>query len=814
MNIQSLEWHPFLERAAELAASYPGRSTLLALSDPAHWATSTESAQIRQQETIEASQLLSKNELWSSLFELESADELWERLSKSALLDVSEWARIRRWLRATDCFQNTLLPEEHEPGSRSLPLFRAMIAELPGVEAALKRLDRILTPEGELSENASPELSKIGSELRGLKREITQRMDSLVRDYHQKGVLQDQFTDVRDGRYVIPVRLSAQHEVPGLLHEASASRQTVFIEPREITELNNRLRQRQNDWLQEVHRLLSELSRDLSSQASAWLIASQHLVHWDGVHARAAVAQKYEGLPLECGGDVLELFQTAHPLLWWTLPLESIQRNSIRLDASQRALLITGPNTGGKTVLLKTLGLAAAFARTGFFFPSDRPGKVPFFASIEADLGDSQSIESHLSSFSSHLQAFRKILNLAGPQTLVLLDELNSATDPEEGAALSRALLETLLDRGSWLVTTTHDPVLKSLGQKDSRILTAAMAFDENSRTPTYRIELGVPGRSRALETAERLGIPASVLTLARNYLSTQHKEWETWVGELELQVRDARLAKQHTEEKLREVEQKSDRLSSQLQTLQDEIRQQARQKIRQILEQAQEGVRTRLQALDQEAPSRKRIEASRNELVREVESSLERVDDAFEDQVKKSGVELRAKRSDLGETSRSFSPQQVLQKGSIVRIPKWRTTGEVLSVDPNGQIRVAMGNLQMTLKSSEYEAVPGASKRPKQDSVTIRWESHSSGEHGESSPSLDLRGQRLDEALARAERYLEKVFTSRRYTQVTLVHGLGTGALREGLRKLLGELPFVSDYRDGGPGQGGSGATVVELRC
>jgi DNA mismatch repair protein MutS2 len=188
-------------------------------------------------------------------------------------------------------------------------------------------------------------------------------------------------------------------------------------------------------------------------------------------------------------------------------------------------------------------------------------------------------------------------------------------------------------------------------------------------------------------------------------------------------------------------------------------------------------------------------------------------VDDAFEDQVKKSGVELRAKRSDLGEKSRSISPQHALQKGSIVRIPKWKTTGEVLSVDPNGQIRVAMGNLQMTLKPSEYEAVPGASKRPKLDSVTIRWESHSSGEHGESSPSLDLRGQRLDEALARAERYLEKVFTSRRYTQVTLVHGLGTGALREGVRKLLGELSFVSDYRDGGPGQGGSGATIVELR-
>ena len=536
-------------------------------------------------------------------------------------------------------------------------------------------------------------------------------------------------------------------------------------------------------------------------------------MHWDAVHARAAVARHYEGLPIECGGEAIDLTQTAHPLLWWTIPLESIQRNSIELDASRRALLITGPNTGGKTVLLKTIGLAAAFARTGFFFPGDRPARVPFFESIAADLGDSQSIESHLSSFSSHLRAFREILASAGPGTLVLLDELNSATDPEEGAALSRALLETLLDQGAWLVTTTHDPVLKSLGRKDSRIITAAMAFDETSRSPTYRLELGVPGRSRALETAERLGIPSPVLERARGHLSSQHREWESWVGELETQVREARLARQQAEERRLEVERQGDLLARQLRDLKAEIGLTVRQKVRQILEQAQEGVRLRLQAMEQE-PSRKRIETSRNELVREIEAKVSEAESSFDDEASRAGVDLSRKKPAPGPMTLDGPAKPALEPGMSVRVPRWKTTGKVLSVQPDGQIKVAMGTLQMTLKREDYELLdPKSAKAARRESVTVRWEAapHDEG----SSPlgsSLDLRGLRLDEALARSERYLERVFTTGRYAQVTLVHGLGTGALREGIRKLLGELPFVADYRDGGTGMGGAGATCVEL--
>jgi DNA mismatch repair protein MutS2 len=796
-SLPSQEWITFLEKASAHASSAPGRQKIIALQAESEWATTPSSANLRQEQTREAFTLLQKSDLWSALDQLEDPSVSLERLARGAILDLPEWHLLRRWLKASEAFRTMTLPE------LPLPQVRAFVSALPQTSQAVFQLERLLTPEGELSEGASPRLQQLSGELRSLRREISNRLESLSREYLQKGVLQGEYTDVRDGRYVLPVKISSQHEVPGLVYEASASRQTVFIEPREVTEVNNRLRQKQNDWMQEVHRILTETARTFSPQASSWRVAVELLVNWDAIHARAAIATQYHGLELECGSEEVDLPSTAHPLLYWSLDEEKIQRNSLHLEKNQRALLITGPNTGGKTVLLKTLGMAAIFARTGFFFPTDRPGKVPFFRRVFTDLGDTQSIESQLSSFSGHLVQFREILDKADTQSLVLLDELNSATDPEEGAALSRALLESLLDRGCWIVTTTHDPVLKSLGRNDARILTAAMAFDEASRMPTYRLELGVPGRSRALETAERLGIPTKIIERARSFLSTQHREWESWVKELETQVLEARLATQQAQELREEAEKKTAKLGEQIRELEAELKMSARKRIRQLLEQAQEEIRKKLDEI-QQAPSRKIIESSRHELVRDAEAHEELVETALESELRKAGISSEAKKQ---KAKPEPVPAGALQPGSRVRIPKWKSQGTVLEVRPGGQIKVAMGTIQMMMKESEVEAIEGGA--PLKKAVKIAWNT-------EAAPgldsTLDVRGMRLDEALSRTERYLESVFSSSRYAQVNIVHGLGTGALREGIRKLLHELPFVSDFRDGGTGGGGTGATIVEL--
>jgi DNA mismatch repair protein MutS2 len=796
-SLPSQEWITFLEKASAHASSVPGCQKVIALQAQSEWASTPAIANLRQEQTREAFTLLPKSDLWAALDQLEDPSGSLERLARGAVLDVSEWHLLRRWLKASEAFRTMMLPE------LPLPQVRAFTASLPETSNAVFQLDRLMTPEGELSEGASPRLQQLSSELRSLKREISNRLESLSREYLQKGVLQGEYTDVRDGRYVLPVKISSQNEVPGLVYEASASRQTVFIEPREVTEVNNRLRQKQNDWMQEVHRILTETARTFAPQASSWRAAIELLVHWDAVHARAAIATRYHGLELQCGSEDVDLPSTAHPLLWWSLEEEKIQRNSLQLAANQRALLITGPNTGGKTVLLKTLGMAAIFARTGFFFPTDRPGKVPFFRNVFTDLGDTQSIESQLSSFSGHLVQFREILEKADTQSLVLLDELNSATDPEEGAALSRALLESLLDRGCWIVTTTHDPVLKSLGRQDPRILTAAMAFDEGSRMPTYRLELGVPGRSRALETAERLGIPPKIIERARGFLSTQHREWESWVKELETQVMEARLATQQAQELREEAERKTARLGEQIRDLEAELKMSARKRIRQLLEQAQEEIRKKLDEI-QHAPSRKIIETSRHELVRDAEAHEELVETALESELKRAGISPEAKKQ---KAKPEPVPAGALQPGSRVRIPKWKSQGTVLEVRPGGQLKVAMGTIQMTMKESEVEPIEGGA--PHKKAVRISW--NTEAEPGLDS-TLDVRGMRLDEALSRTEKYLQAVFSSSRYAQVNIVHGLGTGALREGIRKLLRQLPFVSDFRDGGTGGGGTGATIVEL--
>jgi DNA mismatch repair protein MutS2 len=799
-NDLALEWTPFLRHAADHASSLPAREQVLSWQDSSVWAASVSSAQLRQEQTEECLALLPKTDLWSALDQRADPTPSLERLSRGAILEVSEWHLIRRWLKAQEAFRLMSLNESES----QLPQVRALIASLPNVQMPLTRLERLLTPEGELSETASTKLQVLASELRSLKREISSRLDSLSRDYLQKGLLQGEYTDIRDGRYVLPVKISSQSEVPGLIYESSVSRQTVFIEPREVTEINNRLSQKQNEWYQEVHRILTELSHDCAPQARTWQASVELLVHWDAVHARAAIALRYQGLKLECGSDALDLTATAHPLLWWSLPEERIQRNSLRLEPHQRALLITGPNTGGKTVLLKTLGMAAIFSRTGFFFPTDRPGKVPFFERLFTDLGDTQSIESHLSSFSGHLVQFQRILKESNPRSLVLLDELNSATDPEEGAALSRALLETLLERGSWIVTTTHDPVLKSLGRQDARILTAAMAFDESSRLPTYRLELGVPGRSRALETAERLGIPSEVIAKARGFLSTQHREWESWVKELETQVAQARLAAEQAEELRLRNERRHDELQARIQELESELKQRARQRVRQLLENAQQEIREKLDEI-QKAPNRKIIEAARHDLVRDAEAISERVDASLDRELEAAGISREARKERPKPLS---SHEHSLEVGARVRIAKWKSQGTILEIRPDGMVRVAMGNLQMTLKDSEIELIPGSASAPRAAKLT--WNTESTPGLGS---TLDLRGLRLDEALSQVEKYLSQVYSSQQFAQVHLVHGLGTGALREGIRKLLRRLPFVIDFRDGGAGAGGTGATTVDLR-
>jgi DNA mismatch repair protein MutS2 len=454
-------------------------------------------------------------------------------------------------------------------------------------------------------------------------------------------------------------------------------------------------------------------------------------------------------------------------------------------------------------VLLKTLGLAGVCARTGFPFPATDHPQVPFFDSFFADLGDPQSLEQHLSSFSGHILKFKTILEKVTDRSLVLIDELNTATDPEEGAALGRAFLETLMARGAMVVTTTHDPHLKGLAVSDSRILNASMAFDEGTRTPTYRMVLGVPGRSRALETAERLGIPEEVLLLAKKYLSKEHQQFESLLSKLEHETQTASSARKEAVHLREEAERLKKEWTERTEASVNEMMERTRLRLRRILEQAQDEVRTSVRKLD-ELQSRREIDKTRSQLNQTFSAAASHLDTALQEEAPEI-AQVLSQKSQAKVLETPALP--ALQVGGTVRIPKWKNTGKVLEIVGN-KVRVAMGTLQMTLSPSEVEPIsaPEPAKPKKQVSLA-------SLDKPPTPPSqIDLRGVRLEEAMSDLEKYLDQAYRSGGLQSVTIVHGLGTGAIREGARKLLKELPYVKEFRDGGPGQGGTGATIVEF--
>ena len=527
--ILSLEWNRFLSKAEAEARTETGKALVQNLEHSQSWAVDLATARKLQHETQEITALLDRDALWGPLVGLLDPERIFESLALGTVLELSELGALRGWLYAIDSWSQT--PRDNLKGE----LFKKALSLLSNPFEAIRILDRVLTPDGQLSERASPKLGALNAEIRAIKKEIQTTLDHLLRTLSEKGVLQENFSDVRDGRYVLPVKTSSQSEVEGTIYESSASKQTVFLEPKEVTPLNNRLRKRQNDLIEEIFIILQSTSKALRPFTSELLLSVGILSHWDAVQAKGRLALHYGGKSINVVEEMTFVLQeTAHPLLWWSLSPNAIIRNEVEFGDPIRTLLLTGPNTGGKTVLLKTLGLAGICARTGFLFPGTEIPTVPFFDSFFVDVGDHQSIEQHLSSFSGHILRFKEILENVTSRSLVLIDELNSATDPGEGGALGQAFLETVMSRGAVIVATTHDPQLKALAISDPRILDASMAFDETARTPTYQMVLGIPGRSRALETAERLGMPQEVLLLARKYLSTEHLVFEKMLAKLE----------------------------------------------------------------------------------------------------------------------------------------------------------------------------------------------------------------------------------------------------------------------------------------
>jgi len=656
---------------------------------------------------------------------------------------------------------------------------RARFARPPTDEAAA--IENAIGATGEVLDRASARLASLRGNLRAAQARLQQRLDGLVRSPDLLRLLQDPIVTQRGGRYVVPVKAEHRAAVKGIVHDQSASGQTVFIEPLEIMEANNALREAELAERLEVERILDELSRRIEKSSEDLDATTTALAALDLIIAKALYADALQATRPELNDEgILDLVDARHPLL---IEQGSVVGVDVRLGGEFRVLVVTGPNTGGKTVTLKTIGLLAAMAASGLAIPADR-GRVPVVHRIFADIGDEQSIAQSLSTFSSHLRNVVATLADADRGDLALLDEVGAGTDPDEGAALAMAVLETLLERGVLVAATTHYPELKAFALNTPGVRNASMEFDSNTLRPTFRLHIGLPGASNAFAIAERLGLDKSVLARADTHLSELHRSLERTLVEAE---------RQRTE------------LSSAL----EEARIAAADAVDATAGAQREAERVRDEA--QRALRRARAEA--DELLLQARRALRQAEDARDRAAKRNLVDdARAALAEAETTRASVSaPQAVpvtvpIAIGSPVHVEGVAEPGTLLGIDDRGMADVAAGSLRLRVPATQLRPAPESNDVPiRSDRPVIRG----------SAPSvplqLDIRGARADEALEVLDRYLNDAAVAG-IGRLRIIHGKGTGALRSAIRAALTGHPLVRSQEPAGPSEGGDGATIVTL--
>ena len=653
----------------------------------------------------------------------------------------------------------------------------------PPLEVA-QAVEHAISPDGEVLDRASLALATARGELRAAQARLQREVDSLLRSPSLAKLLQEQIVTQRGGRYVVPVKAESAGAVKGIVHDRSASGATVFIEPLEILEANNRVREAELAERQEVERVLGELSRRVESAAEDLEASLAALAALDLILARAHVAEVFDCVRpgLTRDGEV-DLIAARHPLLVQQAGANVVPID-VKLGGEIRALVVTGPNTGGKTVTLRTIGLLVLMGACGLQVPAARGTSLPVVRRVFADIGDEQSIQQSLSTFSSHLRNVVATLAEAERGDIALLDEIGAGTDPDEGAALAMAVLETLLARGVLVAATTHYPELKAFALNTPGVQNASVEFDPVTLRPTYRVHLGLPGASNAFAIASRLGLARGVLERAESHLSELHRSLEKTLREAERartglaqELDAARSATATAQRALEDAGREADR-----------IREEARQALRRARAEADDVLLQARRAMRQAEEARDR--ASRRDILADARAALEEAEAARE-------------RVAPAPPVRQTVPIAI---GSPVLVQGFGEPGTLMSVDDRGMAEVAAGSLRVRVPVAELREAGAPPEEP------IRSTRPSVSGSAPSVPlQLDLRGARAEEALAELDRYLNDAAVAG-YERVRIVHGKGTGALRAAVRTALAGHPLVREVATAGRSEGGDGATIVSL--
>jgi DNA mismatch repair protein MutS2 len=698
----------------------------------------------------------------------------------------------------------------------------ALSAGIQDFTAFLRQFHNKILPDGTLDDRASPELSRIRRDTEKQKRQIQESLRGYLRKLAEGGTLQDELITIRGERFVIPVKVEQKRRVQGVVHGASSSGQTVFIEPLETIEQNNELVRLLDEEQSEIHRILLEMTRQIGENADAILTAADVLAELELQFAKARFAEDYNCVAVSLCGDGrprpseasaarLLLHHARHPLLERNLKLKNakIVPVTIELEGDHRQLVITGPNTGGKTVTLKTLGLLALMAQSGIPVPADR-ADMPIFDAILADIGDYQSIEQNLSTFSAHVTNIDFISRTATANSLVLLDELGSATDPEEGAALAVAIAEHFRQVGCMIVISTHHTSLKVYGANTPGVINASVGFDETTLQPTYELKIGVPGASAGINIAQRLGLNPAIIASARSRLGSQTQDVALFLDRLHADLRDLENERSRMQAREQELEREKSHLAT-------EGRKEQQTKIREM--------ENKLEALfrDFEYHARETVNAVQDraaaqKLSKDAERRIAKMRREFREQFD-STVVAHATGADRGDPNAQPSLVKHVSEGDTVKLKSMGRAAIVKKKIGDNHFDVEIGSMKMRVAREDIAEVQTkvqarASDSPVQAArargISVSLQNETSGLNMPT--EINVIGRTVDEATSEVEKFVDRAFLAG-MPRVRIVHGSGMGILRKALRQYLQKHPHVESVTEPPINEGGGGATVVELR-
>lgn len=773
-EVKNLDWHEILEKIRSFATSETGKNKI---SETRTCVSSAEAEKSFYEIECAAAVILS-----GVRPHMQSLDlfELWiTRIKKKAVLKTLELKDLRHFCIETLALSETLKTQETSWAQDQLELL--MKAEEP-----LSAIDNLMTPTGDIRMDASEKLYRLSKEKESLARQIESHMDKLVHDNKIEHMLQERYVTTREGRWVIPVKGGMQHFVPGIIHGSSQTKQTVYMEPETVIPMNNRLRQIEVEIDDEIERLLHEISDYLATLAPAFEKTKLVLENCDVLFSKAQISTLLEAHGCQFDTAKIELKELAHPLL--KLSGKKSVSNNISMQAEKFVLILSGPNAGGKTVLLKSIGLASQMARCGLPICAAAGSVLPFFKEIVTGIGDSQSVDEDLSTFAAHLQILDKASQLKGFHNLILIDEICGSTDPEEGSALARAFIEKYADNKVFAVITSHLSPLKTGWRETDPILNGSLQYDTVLGKPTYHFLSGIPGESLAIQTARRVGVSADIIAAAVEKLTPEARARQNKMHELEALKNDIGILQENLRKQTKKALQVQEEFETKLQAFEKEKENKLSQALKKATHTVDEAIATvkagttldkhrQLQEIKYNLPEIVKAKPSQNAPPAQIQSSED--------------------------FARKFPP------GSKIFVPTLNQDGVIQSA-PNarGEVLVLSQSIRLQLPWTELKP---AVKAANPTSQLMRRSGHSQVSFVDTDRTLDIRGKTVEEAISQLETTLDRA-TEQNEDRLKIIHGHGTETLKKSIRTYLSRSVYVKKWKAGNAETGGDGVTWVEL--